>query len=54
MGPWSSGRSFLNFAERPVDPASAYEADAWTRLQAVRREVDPDGVFLANHSVRQG
>ena len=51
MAPWSSGTHFLNFSEDRVDPRTGYDADAWTRLQAIRAAVDPAGVFLANHEV---
>jgi FAD/FMN-containing dehydrogenase len=52
LSPWASGRNFLNLAERPIDPRTAYEPAAWQRLCAVRAEVDPRGVFLANHEIR--
>ena len=51
LEPWSNGRSFLNLAEGPVEVATAYEEQAWQRLREVRAEVDPRGVFLANHAV---
>jgi FAD/FMN-containing dehydrogenase len=51
LSPWASGRNFLNLAERPVDPSTAYDAAAWERLCEVRAEVDPHGVFLANHAI---
>jgi FAD/FMN-containing dehydrogenase len=52
LTPWANGRSFPNFSESPVDPASAYESDVWTRLQRVKAEVDPGGLFQANHEIR--
>lgn len=52
LGPWSSGRNYLNFAETRVDAASGYATANYTRLQAIRAAVDPDGLFLANHPVR--
>lgn len=51
LEPWSNGRSYLNFAEQPTDARSAYAADAWPRLAAIRSAVDPDGVFVANHAI---
>jgi hypothetical protein len=51
LAPWGNGRQFLNLAERAMDPATGYDGDAWARLCAVRAEVDPKGVFLANHPV---
>jgi len=52
LSEWSEGRNFPNFSERPIDPASAYEEDAWTRLRRVKADVDPSGLFLANHEIR--
>lgn len=49
LQPWSRGRHYLPFTERSVDPASAYPPDVLSRLRAVREEVDPDGLFVANH-----
>jgi len=51
LTPWDAGRGYWNFAERKVDPASLVGSDAYRRLQEVRRRVDPDGRFLANHVV---
>ena len=48
---WSSGRRFLNFTEEAVDPASAFDPATLARLRAVRAQVDPSGVFLANHAL---
>jgi FAD/FMN-containing dehydrogenase len=48
---WSTGSSYLNFAENPTDVRSAYPADTWQQLKAIRSMVDPDGVFVANHQV---
>jgi FAD/FMN-containing dehydrogenase len=50
--PWASGSQYLNFVEHAVDPSSAYSEQTWARLQAVRAEVDPHGIMLANHPVR--
>ncbi len=51
LRPWADGRQYLNFAERAVDTAAGFEADAWQRLRAVRAAVDPDGRLVANHQV---
>jgi FAD/FMN-containing dehydrogenase len=51
MAPWSNGRSYLNFAENPVDPRSAYPDTAWRRLARIRSAVDPSGLLVANHPV---
>jgi len=51
LAPWSEGASFLNLAERVVDPGTAFEATAWERLQEVRATFDPSGLFVASHPV---
>jgi hypothetical protein len=51
LSPWSNDRCYLNFAENPVDPRSAYSDDTWLKLTGIRSAVDPDDVFLANHKV---
>jgi FAD/FMN-containing dehydrogenase len=51
LDPWSSGRRYQNFAERPLGPDAFFEPEALTRLEAIKAEVDPDGVFRANHPV---
>lgn len=51
LQPHLADQLFLNFAERPVDASRAFDAASWARLRAVRRTVDPTGLFLANHAV---
>ncbi len=51
LGPWDTGRSFLNLTERPVDPRTAYGDDAWVRLTRLRDRLDPEGILLANHAI---
>ena len=51
LAPHGAGGTFLNLAERPVDPSASFEPDAWVRLRAVRTRVDPDCVLVANHDV---
>jgi FAD/FMN-containing dehydrogenase len=29
-----------------------FDEQSWRRLQAVKAEVDPDGIFAANHEIR--
>jgi hypothetical protein len=50
LRPYRSG-SYLNFEEEKADPASFYDEKAYRRLRAVKADVDPDEVFLANHSI---
>jgi len=51
LAPYDSGRQYLNFTEEPTDPARFYRPEAYRRLQAVKAEVDPDGVFRSNHPI---
>ena len=51
MAPYGHGGSYLNFAEHRVDTRSAYSADAYERLRAIRAQVDPGGLFRANHVI---
>ncbi|MGO4257440.1 FAD-binding oxidoreductase [Marmoricola sp. RAF53] len=51
MAPWTGRQRFLNFTERPTDPAAAFDEAAWGRLREVARAVDPAGVFLGNHAI---
>jgi FAD/FMN-containing dehydrogenase len=51
LAPWDTGRRYLNFADRPTDPARFFGPDVRRRLRAVKAEVDPDGVFRSNHPV---
>jgi FAD/FMN-containing dehydrogenase len=47
----ATGRNYLNFVEQPVDTSTGYDAASWARLRQVKAEVDPDGLFLANHAI---
>ena len=40
-----------NFSDRDADPATFYTPEAYRRLCEVRRRVDPQRVFLANHQI---
>ena len=51
LRPWSNGRSFLNFAEGPNETSTAFRESSWERLRAVRAQVDPTELFVANHRV---
>jgi FAD/FMN-containing dehydrogenase len=48
---WSSGRAYANFAEKPVDPRSLFPAEAYDRLQALKRRVDPAGLLHASQQI---
>jgi len=51
LQPWSSGRRFSNFTEEPVPATSVFEPATLARLRAVRTELDPAGMFQANHAL---
>ena len=51
LAPWSTGGAFLNLTDRPVEPSRAFTAQAWQRLVAVRRRLDPHGMFVAGHRI---
>ncbi|HKG63235.1 MAG TPA: FAD-binding oxidoreductase [Solirubrobacteraceae bacterium] len=51
LAPASSGRQYLNFAERPHDPVAFYGEETYARLREVKAEVDPLEVFRGNHEI---
>jgi len=51
LAPYGSGRSYLNFTEAKTDSGSFFPAGAYERLRAIRAEVDPTGLFQANHEI---
>lgn len=51
MAPWATGGNYLNFSETKTDTHSAFDAETYSRLQAVRAQVDPHGVLQANHEI---
>jgi hypothetical protein len=51
LAPWATGRPYLNFVEQPGSARSAFDPATWARLRAVRTEVDPGGLFVANHPI---
>ena len=51
LEPWSTGRSYLNFAENEVDARTGYTESAWLQLKGIRSAYDPHDLFLANHRV---
>ena len=46
-----SGGAYLNFAESPVEPEAIFGDRTLNRLREVRANVDPEGMFVANHSI---
>lgn len=51
MAPWSTGGSYLNFAERPASGAALFGGETYARLQAVKAVYDPGDLIRANHPV---
>jgi FAD/FMN-containing dehydrogenase len=51
FAPFDTGREYLNFAERPTDPARFYTPEAYRRLRAAKAEWDPENLFRANHPI---
>jgi FAD/FMN-containing dehydrogenase len=51
LAPHASGREYLNFAERPVDPVTFYGEETYARLRRVKAEVDPLELFRSNHDI---
>ena len=51
MAPWAETMRVLTLTETVLDTATGVDAESWARLREVRAEVDPAGVFLANHEI---
>lgn len=51
LEPHANDRTYLNFAENPVETKRAFDESAWLQLKGIRSAVDPYGVFTANHPV---
>ena len=51
LGPWDSGRRYLNFAESSMDPRSIFPVESYDRLERAKARYDPTDMFVANHSV---
>jgi FAD/FMN-containing dehydrogenase len=54
LEPWSTGRRMFNFSAPDAESASLFDPDTYARLTRIRREVDPDGLFRANHPISVG
>ena len=54
MKPWSTEGSYFNFTEAPCDVDAILPPDVCARLGEVKREWDPEGRVLANHTVSLG
>jgi FAD/FMN-containing dehydrogenase len=51
FAPYANGREYLNFIERPTDPARFYTPAAYRRLRKVKGQYDPQHLFRANHPI---
>jgi FAD binding domain len=51
LAPYSTGRRFLAFADRPGDVSAFFSPEVWRRLTAAKAEYDPGDLFRANHPV---
>jgi FAD/FMN-containing dehydrogenase len=51
LEPWSSERRYLGFTTEQTDARGAFEPAAYRRLQRIKAEADPDGLFRANHAI---
>ncbi len=53
LAPWSRGKPYLNFAEKRVAIGEAIGEEAFSRLEAIKAKVDPDGRFRSGHALAQ-
>ncbi len=51
LWPFATGGTFLNLLGDPDRTATAYTADDWAALRAIKRVWDPDNVFRVNHNI---
>jgi FAD/FMN-containing dehydrogenase len=50
LAPYEAGH-YLNFTERTTDPEAFFGPETLRRLRAVKADVDPQDLFLANHPI---
>jgi FAD/FMN-containing dehydrogenase len=53
LEPWSTGRRYFNFADRPTELEAIFAPETLERLRDVKRRYDPDGMIGAKHAVSQ-
>jgi FAD/FMN-containing dehydrogenase len=51
LRPHATGGTFLNFLQDPARTATAYTAEDYRRLAAVKATYDPDNFFAAHHNI---
>ena len=49
LDPWATGRQYLPMLDERTDTRKVFPPGVHARLSAIRRRVDPDGLFLAPH-----
>jgi FAD/FMN-containing dehydrogenase len=47
--PWATGRRYLPMVDASIDTRKAFAPSVHARLSAIRRAVDPHGLFMAPH-----
>jgi hypothetical protein len=51
IAPWTTGRAYLNFAERPKAGTALFEEATHRRLREIKRSYDPTDLIRANHPI---
>ena len=51
LASFETSRTVLNFVDHPVTGRTEFDPRTYSRLQALRAQVDPSGVFLAAHPI---
>ena len=51
LASWGSGRVYANFSDARVDASSIFLPEAYARLVALKRRMDPSGVFHASQEI---
>jgi hypothetical protein len=51
LAPWSEGREYLNFTERPTDGRPFYREQAYRRLRRIKAHYDPVEIIRSNHPI---
>jgi hypothetical protein len=49
LAPWTAEREYLPMLDDPADPRRAYPPEVYARVTALRRAVDPAGLFVSQH-----
>jgi FAD/FMN-containing dehydrogenase len=50
VAPWATGRQYLPMLDERTDTRKVFPPGVHARLSAIRRAVDPDGLFVAPHA----